>query len=522
MAASFARRLLLTGILPALLVAAGCSHGGNPFRLEVEIASPGDVTLLTGESASFLADITGGTGAYDVAWTFDGAAPPSSARNPGDVVFDAPGTYLVVCEAEDAMGNRDDDTVTVTVKDLIASILSPPDHVTATTGTAVDFQGDVRGGVAPYAYAWDFDGGAPASAVEDPGPVTFYAARTYHVTFTVTDGAALSDTAAIAVDVVPASSLRSRAEIKAYWNAIKPTSTTVTFTTAPVLAVNDTAEEGVLEHALVEEGVAWVNFYRWLAGLPDDVVEDTVWTTRCQKGSHVLAMLEINGDPYTSPHDPPLPSGASGSYESDIYGGPALLGSNTGGWIACASGNIFRGWGGSAYTPAATVDGYMDDYGNDTTLGHRRWILYPRLGKTAFGTVAGGGVWASVMYVVERPNFTNPAPAFDFVAYPSPGCYPMQCFTGPQALWSFSANGSRYDFDALTQAQVVRGSDATDLGVTTQVKTPGYGITPTIGFDPGEANQDETYTVTVRDIYDIDGDRRIDYTYSVTFFDLEE
>ena len=41
------------------------------------------------------------------------------------------------------------------------------------------------------------------------------------------------------------------------------------------------------------EGVSWVNFYRWLAGIPDNVTEDAVWRVRCQKGAHVLTMLKI-------------------------------------------------------------------------------------------------------------------------------------------------------------------------------------------------------------------------------------
>lgn len=511
---------LLAGAI--LLIASGCSDSG-PFTVEVEIDAPAPgATVLAGDAVSFEASVHGGMGAKKVSWDFGGAAPPSSAQNPGPTVLGPAGVYTVTCKAEDSLGASDTAQVTVTVKDMVAEIVSPATGATVIAGGSLTFDGNVRGGTGPFTYAWDFDGAAPASAVEDPGAVFFHAVRTHTVTFTVTDAASAQDTATVEIHVQPLAATRTQADIKAYWEAIEPSLSSVTFAMNPVLTVDNTAFEGVLEPGLVDEGVAWVNFYRWLAGLPDTVTEDTLYRVRCQKGAHVLVMLETNGDSYASPHSPPVPSGATPGYESDIYGGPANLGSNTGGWIACASGNIYRGWGGSVYTPVRTVDGYMVDTGNDATLGHRRWILYPRLTRTAFGAIQGSGVWASVMYVVERPSFSAPAPAFDFVAYPSAGFYPLQCFTGATAIWSFSANSTLYDLDGLTQVEVVRGSDGTNLGVTTQIKTAGYGITPTIGFDPGEAAKDETYYVTVRDIYDKTESLRFDHAYTVTFFDLTE
>lgn len=404
---------------------------------------------------------------------------------------------------------------------LRAVIESPDGDAVVREGDTLSFEGGASGGEAPYAFAWSFGGAAPGSASEDPGPVTFASAGLCTVELRVTDASGDTDTATVAVEVLDASgALRSTEEIRSYWNAIQPSLASVSYASAPVLTADDAGYEGVLSPDLVSEGVAWVNFYRWLAGLPDDVTEDATYRVRCQKGAHVLAVLALQGEPVPDPHHPPEPPGATAAYVANVYGGPADLGSNTGGWIACASSNVFRGWGGSAYTPVQTVDGYMDDYGNDMTLGHRRWILYPRLSVTAFGVVGGSGVWASCMYVVERPSFTRPAPSYEFVAYPSPGYYPLQCFPSATALWSLSANASLYDLDASTAVTVVRLSDGQDLGVTAEVKTAGYGITPTLSFDPGEAAEDETYRVTVRDVYDEASGTRFDHEYTVTFFDL--
>jgi len=402
---------------------------------------------------------------------------------------------------------------------LTAEIEAPGGDVTLLEGESATFRGNAHDGASPYSFLWNFGGAAPDSTAAEPGDITFTSEGVYTVELRVTDSEGDTARTTRVVTVLPPEG-RSQEDIRSYWNNIKPTQGSVSYATAPVFTVDDSGYEGVLDPLLVSEGIAWVNFYRWLAGLPDNVTEDEVYRVRCQKGSHVLTMLGINGDSVPNPHDPPVPSGSTSSYEATVYGGVANLTSNTGGWIACASGNVFRGWGGAPYTPVATVDGYMDDYGNDLTLGHRRWILYPRLGKTAFGAVGGGGHWASVMYVLERPGFTALEPTYDFVAYPSPGNYPLQCFTGSTALWSFSVNAALYDLDGSTWVTVVRLSDSLDLSVNTQMKTPGYGITPTLSFNPNEAVENETYSITVHDVWDKTLSQYFEHNYTVTFFDL--
>jgi len=507
-----------------MLACGACSDMATSVtKLRVHITSPeSGAEVLSGGSFFFTASVKGGLPPHDVSWDFGGGAPAFSGQNPGVVTFATEGAFVVRCNVTDSWNNTAHATIVVSVQAMIAEIVSPPDGTTLDVGDSADFQGDVQGGTAPLTYAWDFNGQAPASTVEDPGNVAFNNVGTYTVTFTVTDAASNTDSDTVSVTVIDPSFVRTKDDIKAYWNAIKPSLSSCSYSQDPVYAVDDTGFEGVLTQTLNDEGVAWMNFYRWLAGLPDTVAEDAVWRVRCQKGAHVLVMLNSTGPTYTSPHDPPVPTGASALYTANIYGGPATVAGNTGGWVAAASSNIYRGWGGAAYTPARTVDGYMVDTGNDSTLGHRRWILYPRLSETAFGTVWNAGYWASCHYVLERPSFTAPTPSYDWVAWPSPGFYPLQCFTGSTALWSFSANSADWDLDGTTWVTVVRDSDSQDLGVSTDVKTPGYGITPTIGFNPGEANKDETYHVTVHDILDKASSTRFDHSYSVTFFDLNE
>lgn len=84
---------------------------------------------------------------------------------------------------------------------LAANVDSPATDTTIAEGGTVSFQGSAAGGTAPYTYAWDFDGGATNSAVEDPGDVVFETAGTFTVTLTVTDDDGHDDTDTVTVTV---------------------------------------------------------------------------------------------------------------------------------------------------------------------------------------------------------------------------------------------------------------------------------------------------------------------------------
>ena len=72
---------------------------------------------------------------------------------------------------------------------------TPSDDVTITAGESVDFTGSAvdPDGAVPLAFRWDFDGGAPESTDEDPGPTVFNTPGTYTVEFNVTDATSLAD-----------------------------------------------------------------------------------------------------------------------------------------------------------------------------------------------------------------------------------------------------------------------------------------------------------------------------------------
>ena len=74
---------------------------------------------------------------------------------------------------------------------------TPDDDVTIDAGQSVDFTATVSDpdNALPLVIRWDFDGAAPDSDEEDPGPVTFADVGTYTVELNVTDATGLSDPA---------------------------------------------------------------------------------------------------------------------------------------------------------------------------------------------------------------------------------------------------------------------------------------------------------------------------------------
>lgn len=148
--------------------------------------------------------------------TTDGGGSASSLPNGTYIINHQAGTFTVTANASGY------DTATysginvgesgITTKDIglvpestntepTALITLPSSGVTINEGESVNFQGSVTGGNAPFAYLWNFDGGATNSAQENPGGVTFLTEAVYTVTFTVTDddGDTSSDTVTVTV-----------------------------------------------------------------------------------------------------------------------------------------------------------------------------------------------------------------------------------------------------------------------------------------------------------------------------------
>lgn len=161
---------------------------------------------------------------------------------------------------------------------------------------------------------------------------------------------------------------------------------------------------------------------------------------------------------------------------------------------------------------ADSVAAYMVDAGaNNTAVGHRAWLLNPRLGPIATGDVNthGTNVPYNAIYVAG-PSATPATPRDGYVAWPAPGHFP-DALTPER--WSF----------ALPHLPVPAGF--TDATVT--ITGPAGTITPpivnrngTLVFEPGSAASvatDTTWDVTIANVTNAP---QTTYRYQVTQVDV--
>jgi roadblock/LC7 domain-containing protein len=140
----------------------------------------------------------------------------------------------------------------------------------------------------------------------------------------------------------------------------------------------------------------------------------------------------------------------------------------------------------------SSVDGYMIDPGNPTTIGHRRWVLSSMLTGVGFGS---SGTFSCQYQPPGRPA----AGAKPWVAWPPAGQIPIQAFSSrfssvDQTGWSLQSDS--IDFKS---AQVAVTSGAMSLPVTVTQLGSGYGSTYAMRFNPmgWQTAAGQTYSVKV-------------------------
>ncbi len=159
---------------------------------------------------------------------------------------------------------------------------------------------------------------------------------------------------------------------------------------------------------------------------------------------------------------------------------------------------------------AESVDSYMRDAGsNNGPVGHRRWLLWPRLQEIGVGNTAQ----ANAIWVIGNAGST-PADAPEFISWPPKGYSPQQL---AYPRWSFSIAGA--DF---SNAQISM-KDAAGNSISLQVEDldPNYGD-PTIVWVPDgimtNSQEDTVYTVNLQDVA-VSGEMT-SFEYEVVLFDV--
>jgi uncharacterized protein YkwD len=205
-----------------------------------------------------------------------------------------------------------------------------------------------------------------------------------------------------------------------------------------------------------------LNLYRWLADLP----ETTLDQERSRKNQECALMMAANGRLSHSPDSSwqcYTSDGAQGAGASCIAMSPAV----------------------------EAIDLYMIDPGNETTLGHRRWLLANDLGAVGIGSTHA----YSCHWVVGTGGQGDAR----WTAWPPPGPFPEE---GMGGLW-FTLDDTGWSVQSdtinLSGAQVNVTGDGTPLAVTIRHLEGGYGSTYAIAFFPDgwQSRAGVTYHVEV-------------------------
>lgn len=181
---------------------------------------------------------------------------------------------------------------------------------------------------------------------------------------------------------------------------------------------------------------------------------------------------------------------------------------SAGGANGAGTSNLVGWWG--TGTPFNSEDDFLGMWLNETTsdsIGHRRWILSPFLGRTSYGRVSavmadGTRASAASMRVTGFTGaFAAPAGIPPFVAYPY-GDYPSRYFsTGSFLSFTAIANaGSSSANNAVSFAAAavsVAGPSGAMAISDISYDNTGYGVPNSIQWHVAGLQPDVTYTVTI-------------------------
>lgn len=251
------------------------------------------VVIFEGDSLTFR-----GTGndpegdALRYFWDLDGAAPNSTANNPGDILFTQAGVFNISFAATDSSGLTDPTPamVRVTVKAAPSSvapngvITSPATGMRINVGDVINFSGygtDADGNT-PLSYLWNFDGASPHVTGANPGNVVFTNPGTYRVRFSVTDATGLTDPTPEERIIVVEALNRPTGNLAPNGIIDSPTSDTVVFVGQTInFSASGTDPDGDTSLR-----------YRWNFGgvVPNSTAQDPGLVTFNQVGTYRIAM----------------------------------------------------------------------------------------------------------------------------------------------------------------------------------------------------------------------------------------
>ncbi|MDR0596318.1 MAG: CAP domain-containing protein, partial [Clostridiales Family XIII bacterium] len=280
-------------------------------------------------------------------------------------------------------------------------------------------------------------------------------------------------------------------DIRAYIKASgAKTSDATKYATTPV-TIGPGYNKGSLTQASLDSALKMLNQIRYIAGIDADVKLDPSQTELAQGASFINA---VNGQ---LSHYPTQPADMSQSLFDLCNSG-------------AQSTNIAWNYG---TLGSAILDGWMEDgdSSNIDRVGHRRWMLNPKMGKTGFGKT--GAYTAMYSFDASRTS------SYTGVAWPAQNM-PVEYF-GAYYPWTFSV-GSSVDGSSV-KVVLKRDSDGKSWTFSSansdgyfNVNNQGYGQIGCIIFRPSDTSYKagDSFSVTITGA-------PAPISYKVNFFALE-
>ncbi len=214
----------------------------------------------------------------------------------------------------------------------------------------------------------------------------------------------------------------------------------------------NTCDSGTLSRNALDDALTRLNFYRWLSGLGPTADDASANAT-----GQACALVSAWNPAGPQAHFPQstatcyTQSGAAGAGSSNIA------------------------WG--ARDASDAIDLWMIDFGNETTFGHRRWLLNPPLNPVGIGHYRGGNNYGSASCIsVFGSSGGGSSPPF--VAFPPPGFSPIAL-----TQWHWTIHGN-VPLGSAT-VTVTRMSDMMVMPTRLEVLSGSYGQPAVVLFKEG-------------------------------------
>ena len=240
-------------------------------------------------------------------------------------------------------------------------------------------------------------------------------------------------------------------------------------------------DPGTVPQATRDKILLRLAYFRKAVGLHNEISENP---TKSEKAQQAALMMHANG---TLNHFPP------NDWECYTEEGSEGAGNS----LLTSTRNAFA------------MDSYIRDNGADNfPVGHRRWLLWPRLQEIGIGNTSS----YNAIWVLGNPG-NAPADAPEFIAWPPEGYLPHRL---AYARWSFSI--AQADFTETTISMRVK--NGAEVPLETEALDDRFGDKTIVWRPeilPQNLTEDTTYVVTLTNV-DLNGESK-DFEYEVTLFD---